>query len=295
MAWENVTALDTGDPNTVALLCGDDDEANPLYLYVGQKNAVGDGSFLDRNGLKSGKLYGWKADNGDLSPEQFHGLNSVRTGTWVEVTVKNPAMAVMPGYDAQGYADIDTLHDEADALGIHDFSRPEDLATNPLDGTQAVFASTGRGGIFPSDNWGITYVVDVEFSNLTATLVIIHDADGLPVPDEGIRSPDNLEWGADGKIYVQEDRSTSPGSLFGGVTGIEASLWSLDPITRVATRIAEIDRSAVAPTGSTDSAVGDIGNWESSGVLDVTHLLPTLPGERLLLAAKGRPVRGDSR
>lgn len=45
----------------------------------------------------------------------------------------------------------------------------------------------------------------------------------------------------------------------------------------------EIDRSAVAPVGSTDGAVGDLGSWESSGVLDVTSLLQTLPGERLLV------------
>lgn len=280
MAWENVTPLDTGDPSKVALLCGDDDEANPLYLYVGEKNAVNDGSFLDRNGLKVGKLYAFKADNGDTSPEQFNGLNSFRTGTWVQVTAYNPAMANQPGYDAQGYADIVTLHDEADLLGCMDFSRPEDLATNPLNGAQAVFNSTGRGSIYPSDEWGIIYVVEVNFANLTAELVIIHDADGLAVPDAGIRSPDNLEWAQDGKIYVQEDRSTN---LFGLATGIEASIWSLDPITRVFTRIAEVDRSVVAPVGSTDSGVGTIGHWETSGIIDVTHLLPHLAGERLML------------
>ena len=68
------------------------------------------------------------------------------------------------------------------------------------------------------------------------------------------------------------------------MTGVEASIWQLDPITRVATRIAEIDRSAVAPAGSTDSAAGDLGNWETSGVLDVTSLFGTAANERLLLA-----------
>lgn len=283
MAWENVTPLETGNPHTVGLLCGDDTAAAPLYLYIGEKDAVGDGSFLDRNGLKVGNLYAWKADNGDLNPEHFNGDCSRRAGTWVEVTVQDPAMAGAAGYDAFGYADIDTLQDEADALGCFSFSRPEDLSTNPLDGTQAVFASTGRGSLYPSDNWGVVYVVDVDFQNMAADLIIVHDADGLAIPDEGIRNPDNLDWGRDGKLYIQEDRSTSPSSLFGQATGIEASVWQLDPITHNFTRIAEIDRSALAPAGSTDIGIGEIGHWESSGVLDVTHLFETLPGERLLI------------
>ncbi|MCC6409191.1 MAG: DUF839 domain-containing protein [Planctomycetes bacterium] len=283
MAWENVTPLDGGDASKVALLCGDDTASSPLYLYVGEKGAIGDGSFLDRNGLAVGKLYAWKTSNGDLTPQQFNGLNSFRSGSFVEVTVQDVAQAGQPGYDAFGYADGDTLAAQADALGCFSFSRPEDLATNPLDGTQAVFASTGRGQLFPADNWGDVYVVDVDFATLTADVVIVHDADALAVPDSGIRNPDNLCWADNGKVYVNEDRSTSPSSLFGGSTGIEASLWQLDPITRVYTRVAEIDRSAVAPTGSTDSAPSDLGNWESSGVLDVTSFFQTLPGERLLI------------
>ena len=284
MAWENVTPLDTGNPHTVGILCGDDSQAAPLYLYIGEKNAIGDGSFLDRNGLVVGKLYAWKADNGDLTPEHFNGDCEMRSGTWVEVTVQDPQMAGMAGYDDFGYADIDTLQNEADALGCFSFSRPEDLATNPLDATQAVFASTGRGALYPSDNWGIIYVVDVDFQNMAADLIIVHDADDLAIPDEGIRSPDNLDWGRDGKLYIQEDRSTSPSSLFGQVTGIEASVWQLDPITHSITRIAEIDRSVVVPAGSTDIGAGQIGHWESSGILDVTHLFDTMPGERLLIA-----------
>jgi secreted PhoX family phosphatase len=281
-SWENVCPLDSGDPTKVAFLLGDDSVAAPLYLYVGEKNAVGDGSFLDRNGLAVGKVYAWKADNGDTTPQQFNGLNSSRTGSFVQVTVQDAAKAGTTGYDAFGYADIDTLQAEADALGCFSFSRPEDLATNPLDGTQAVFASTGRGQQFPADNWGDTLVVDVDFSNLTAELVIVNDSDSLAVPDSGIRSPDNLIWALDGKAYIQEDKSTSPGSLFGGVTGIEASMWQLDLVTRTARRVLEIDRSAV-PAGQVDGAPNDKGNWESSGVIDVTGMLPTFPGERLFM------------
>lgn len=281
--WENVTPLDTGDANTVALIASDDTAGAPLYLYIGQKDAVADGSFLDRNGLVQGQLHVWKADNGDLDPQAFNGLDAVRRGQFVPIAIQDVAQAGQVGYDADGYLNSNTLQSAADALGAFSFSRPEDVATNPLDGTQFVFASTGRGSLFPADNWGTTYVVDVDFSDLSASATIVHDADGLLVPDEGIRSPDNLCWANDGKIYIQEDRSTSPGSLFGGTTGVEASVWRLDPITRVITRVAEIDRTVVAPAGSTDSGAGDLGNWETSGILDVTSFFQTLPGERLLV------------
>lgn len=56
-----------------------------------------------------------------------------------------------------------------------------------------------------------------------------------------------------------------------------------DPVTRAFTRVGEIDRSVVLPAGSTDSGAGDLGNWESSGILDVTDIFGTAPGERLYL------------
>ena len=282
--WENVTPIATGNENTVGLLLGDDVESAPLYLYVGQKDAIGDDSFLDRNGLAVGDMYAWRALDGSLTPADFNGENTVKEGTWVKIKIQDVNRAGQKGYDDQGYLDGDTQRALTDQLGCFSFSRPEDLATNPADGTQAVFASTGRGGLFPDDNWGTVYVVDVDFDDLSGRLTIIHDADGLAIPDEGIRSPDNLDWADNGKIYIQEDRSTSPSSLFGGVTGIEASIWELDPISRVFTRIAEVDRSVVVPAGTTDSGAGDLGNWETSGILDVTDLFETLPNERLLIA-----------
>ncbi|HPF15732.1 MAG TPA: PEP-CTERM sorting domain-containing protein, partial [Planctomycetota bacterium] len=33
-----------------------------------------------------------------------------------------------------------------------------------------------------------------------------------------------------------------------------------------------------------DAGAGDLGNWETSGILDVSDLFATLPGERLFLA-----------
>jgi hypothetical protein len=288
-SWENVAAFDSGSPDHVALLLGDDEAAAPLYLYIGEKNAAGDGSFLDRNGLKVGQVYAWVADNGDTTPQQFNASNGgglTRAGSFVAVDVQDITMANMPGYDSAGYLDDPTLRNAAYALGAFKFSRPEDLHTNPANGSQLVFASTGRGSVFPADNWGDVYIVDINLANManpTATLKILHDADALPIPDQGVRSPDNLCWAADGFIYVQEDKSTSPGSLFGQATGIEASIWKLNPLSGEFARIAEVDRSAV-PAGQTDPLPNDRGNWETSGIIDVSQLFQVAPGETLLMA-----------
>ncbi len=288
-AWENVTMLDTGNPDTIAIIVGDDRQGGPLWLYLGHKDAVGDDSFLDRNGLAMGTLWVWVCDTGDDNPEEFHGTGESRTGSFVQITQYDPAMAGQAGYDALGYANQATLDAQVDAVGGFHFSRPEDVATNPADGTEFVLASTGRGSAYPSDNWGTTYLIDVDFGAVvTAAVNIVYAGDDagdgqFAGPDSGLRSPDNLDWADNGLIYIQEDRSTSPDALFGSVSGAEASMWELDPRTGVLRRILAIDRGAL-PAGQTDSSPNDIGNWESSGVLDVTEFFHRMPGEMLLVA-----------
>jgi len=144
----------------------------PLYLYVGTKNGAGD--FLDRNGLKNGQLYAWKATaTGVNSPAEF--VSGTQAGTWVPINARNAANAGTTGYDALGYKNATTLRTEADAAGAFSFSRPEDLATNPSNPLQIVFASTGAsisaGNTADStadatDVWGTIYTATLSFTNL---------------------------------------------------------------------------------------------------------------------------------
>ena len=173
------------------------------------------------------------------------------------------------------------------------------MATDPDDPTRAVLASTGRGGRFPSDDWGTTYIVDVEFDGsgdpTSAELVIVYDGDDagdgqFPHPDYGLRSPDNLDWSKDGFIYLQEDRSTRLNE-FGGTSGEEASMWKLHPETGELTRVAQINRSAV-PTDQVDTDPTDLGDWESSGVIDVSELFHANPGSLLLFNTQAHSLRG---
>ena len=295
-AWESVTELNTGTTDKVAILIGDDRGGAPLLLYVGEKQEGG--TLLERNGLVGGKLYVWAADSGETTPEEFNGTFESRTGTWVEIDIHDESLAGTDGYDEFGFATQETQDALAEAAGAFKFSRPEDVATNPNDGTEAVFASTGRGRLFPSDDWGTTYKVNVDFNDIdagdiTATLDVLYDGDDAGAgqfegPDFGLRSPDNLEWADDGYIYLQEDRSTGE---FGETSGEEASIWKLDPTTGELTRVAQMNRNAVRPIGVTDGDPTDIGDWESSGITDVSTLFDEDPGTLFIFDVQAHSLR----
>ena len=294
-AWESVTLLETGDDDTIAVLIGDDRGGAPLLLYVGTKQAGGD--FVERNGLANGTLHAWVADSGETTPEQWNGTGTARTGRFVAIAHYEASKAGADGYDAAGFADMDTQDAMVAAIGGFQFSRPEDVSTNPADGTQAVMASTGRSSLFPSDSWGTTYLVDVDFEDsaggVAAELTVLYDGDdagdgAYAGPDFGLRSPDNLDWADDGLIYLQEDRSVAG---FGDASGKDASIFQLDPSTPTVftaadmVRVAQIDGRAV-PDGQRDNEFQpneSLGVRETSGILDVTSLFDTASDERLLI------------
>jgi len=276
--FENIAQLDTGDSAHVAFLVSDDSSGAALLLYVGVKHPEGD--FLDRNGLGEGQLYVWKSDTGELSPSQF--ATGARAGTWVPIAVQDVGSAGQPGFDAAGYADATTLTEAADSLGAFSFRRPEDVSVNAADGTQAVFATTGIEE--SSNHAGTIYTVAVDFTDIdtpTASISVLYNAN---LDDaRRVRNADNVDWADDGRIYVQENRATS--GLFGdgAVNPHEASILRIDPATSDIVRVAEIDRAAAGPFGSSDAAPADVGNWESSGILEVSALFGQ-PAGTLFLA-----------
>ncbi|MEA5619230.1 alkaline phosphatase PhoX [Cronbergia sp. UHCC 0137] len=305
-AWESVTELDTGSTDKVALLIGDDRGPAPLILYIGDKNVKNDGSFLDRNGLGQGKLYVWVADDTtdaadaiEADARDFSGAGNMTGGKFVEIDYYRPDLAGTADYDAQGFATQEKQDALAAGVQAFLFSRPEDVATNPFDGTQAVLASTGRTGLFDDvDTWGTTYRIDVDFNDInggdiSAKIDILYDGNDEGNKDFGLRSPDNLDWADNGKIYIQEDRAIGA-DLFGATSGEEASIWSLDPSAAdpaaTAIRVAQIDRTGV-PSDQTDPNPGDIGNWESSGILDVSTLFGNAPGTQFIFDTQAHSLR----
>lgn len=294
--WENAAQVDTGTTTHVAFVMGDDTPGTALYMYVGVKNPAG--NFIERNGLKGGQLYVWRATNGDLTPQQFHGTGQTRAGTWVAIAARVPANASTTGYDALGYKNDTVLQADADALGGFSFSRPEDLSTSPTDGTILAFNSTGRGSLFPADNWGDTYIVDIDFANInapTASITIVYDSDDMgggqfDVPQNGLRCQDNMDWADDGFIYIQEDQANTDGPAVFGSTGKETSIWRLNPASGQITRLTMTNRDNVLPLGSSDGAVTDFGNWESSGIVDVSTLFGEAAGTLLLFDVQSHSI-----
>lgn len=296
-SWENAALVDTGTTTHVAFLLGDDLQDCPLYLYVGQKSTAPGANFPERNGLRNGQLYVWKATNGNTTPQQFNGTGSMRAGTWVDVNARDLGAAGTTGHDAQGYKNDTKLRGDAFALGAFRFSRPEDLSASPTDGSIVAFTSTGRGSVYPLDNWGDTYILDIDFDAsgvpTAGDLRLLYDGDDagggqFMSPEEGLRCPDNLDWADDGFLYVQEDQANQIGDF--GAAGFESSIWRLDAVTGAALRVAEVDRSTVLPLGSTDTNTGDVGNWESSGILDVSALFGETPGTLFLFDLQAHSV-----
>ena len=212
-SWENTTPVDTGTTNSLLFVLADDqspfnfdddtatrdpgsdlsdpdgDEVAPLYLYVGQKDDSDPDDFLARNGLKDGKLYVYVPDeNQDADPTndvenalQFNGAGSVLSGSWVEIDNSQQLDLASEdgstGFDEYGYPTqtnlfIQSNSDEINALGV---SRPEDVATNPFDGTQVVQALTGvddlavdfDGDGNGADTFGQILLVDIDFGDLS--------------------------------------------------------------------------------------------------------------------------------
>lgn len=304
------------------LIGQDDGNPAPLWLYVGELGATPPATaaysppeLLVKNGLGFGRLYVWVADDPNLFFEgDFVGTGNSASGKFVFVQQYDPSQEGQPGYDNLGFLKGTSLPDAFNqqfgplqSVAIFEknafvFMRPEDLSPNPLNRTQAVFSTTGI--LFqapdctpPNPNpIGRLYILDLATSvadvfqqpiecidEFDASLRILYDscdAGGgqFATPLDGIRSPDNVEWATDGFIYVQEDMNS--GSFC--PTGIQNSMWQVNPYTSGAVRILEIDRSAV-PQGQIDVSPNTCNAWESSGVVDVSDLIDNPENRTLLL------------
>ena len=318
--WETAIQVDTGSTNTVGLLLLDDNTA-PIYLWVGKKsNAIG-ADFLQRNGLakEQGNLYTWVptansigTSAGTVGVPDSADLNALALGT----AAAGRWALVGSGSQVAGW-DQTTLRANANGLGALQLSRLEDANVNPLNGKQVVFATTGNSAFGGADTFGNLITLDLSFafnsqgligSTNATNLKVIYDGDRQiaawdaangttknGVIDEAeraafgatiIRNPDNLTWSQDGSIYVQEDRSVD--KLF--FQSQEASIFKVSPTAKdsvtgqaVTERWLQIDRSAV-PTvyGQSDPLPLDFGNWESSGIIDVSAIYGKAAGSMFL-------------
>jgi secreted PhoX family phosphatase len=278
--WENIAQVDTGTTTHVAFLMNSDAVGAPLYLYVGEKR--GNGDFLARNGLSDGKLYVWKAKAGDTTAATFQ--SGTRAGTWVEIAVK----------DAQGYKTATELQSEANALGAFQFARLEDIDRDPAQVNRFAISTTGSATFDNGSNTaGMALTLTVDFTNLlapTTSIKVLHNAN--TAPGQPIRSPDNLEWSADGWLYVQEDKAADIFAT-GNPNTNESSILRINPDTGAVERIATINREAVEPY-DTDSNATTKGAWESTGIIDVSAVFGKAAGTFFLTNVMAHGVEAGS-
>jgi hypothetical protein len=224
--WENAAQIDTGNTTHVALVLSSDANSpstDYLRLYVGQKgiDSNGDGSIdlLERNGLRGGTVYVFTPDAGQSTVDLPDAPLNM-TGKW---TISTAA----------------ALRED----------KLEDVHTNPLNGTQLVFADQ-TDGVYRLDTPLAFTSGAFDAANSPVTITQIDDDDTAP-----LGAPDNLYWSSYGKMYLQED-------------GDGYEIWQMDANGTGHVRIAQ-------------------ATTEPSGVVDASMELGYEPGSVLLSSLMG--------
>jgi hypothetical protein len=176
-SFENIVFFPTNFYNKVVAIIGDDRRNVPLFLYIGNIDK-GSTDFLDRHGLKNGKLYGWISE-----PNNWDEKGN-RSGYFKEYTQENKN-------------------------SFHKFKRIEDVAFYKSNNNnyELIFNSTTGG-----KNGRIFHInIDLDSfdkNKINGTITNIYDK--LKNNDiNTITMPDNICIDKDKNIYIQEDNYRS--------------------------------------------------------------------------------------
>ena len=279
--WDEIVAL-SGDDTFVA-------PASQLYMYTADS---GDDLLAD-----NGTLWAFRvtSKNGAaVTPTNaFNGANDygdfalptdVMTGEFIEV----------PRATAVG--DQTPLENWSNTNNVFQFIRVEDIAYDKNDPRIVYFADTGepratavgsttgrlrRGSSFtppatagPYPNGRIFKMVLNEDDPLVVdslTILINADAGGYYNPN-ALHNPDNIDTSAAGSLMIQEDPGSHNGFNAGFPNATNARIWRYDLATGALSVVAEVDQSLMP--------LSPKGNWESSGIVDVSTVFG--PGTWLL-------------
>jgi hypothetical protein len=168
---------------------------------------------------------------------------------------------------------------------VFQFVRLEDIAYDRHQNNVLYIADTGRGATsaggnaFTSTNGRIWKLVLDKNDPTKAKLSILIEGDDNPVKTLGeIHQPDNLESTKDG-LFVTEDPGSSQQFPFGSTdpNATTARLWHYGFASKTSAVIARVDQSADEGPTDKDAATtrGNLGAWESSGIVDASKMLGT--------------------
>ncbi len=180
--------------------------------------------------------------------------------------------------------DQTALENASDALNVFQFVRVEDIAYDKRPGMSNVVyvADSGRGATsaggnaFTSSNGRIwKLVLDQSDPTKVTSLSILIEGDDNPVKTLGeIHQPDNLET-TPNSLLIQEDPGSSQQFPFGSTdpNATTARIWQHSLATGMNRVVAKVNQSAdEGPTDVDATSVGNLGAWESSGIVDASSV-----------------------
>jgi hypothetical protein len=265
-AFENLLANPFAQPRTIVIGTNDGGSgimAQSIAVYVGQKSVAG--TVVDRAGLTGGTL------------------SFVRVGA-IASEIANTTTRTTTIASGMRFS--------LSALSSTAFSRPEDGHWNPANPREFYFATTDRLdtvtntgsnrtiGATGTTQTGMSRLWRLRFDDLTNPAlggVIDLLIDGSK-NQQKVQMLDNLTATADGRVYLQED----PGS-----TTYLGKVWMYDLATDALIPLLKFDPALwgeLAVNGGTPGAIAPHSDSkESSGLCDVSGIVPAGPGETVLL------------
>ena len=172
---------------------------------------------------------------------------------------------------------------DTQAQPVFQFTRVEDIAYDRRPGMQNVVyvvdsgrgATTAGGNAFTSSNGRIwKLVLDPTDPTKVLSFSVLIEGDDAPVKAIGeMHQPDNIESTAKSLLFT-EDPGSSQQFPFGSTdpAATTARLWQYDLATGTSRVAAKVNQSAdEGPTDVDAAPRGNLGAWESSGIVDASE------------------------
>jgi hypothetical protein len=173
---------------------------------------------------------------------------------------------------------------DTQAKPVFQFVRVEDIAYDKRPGMQNVVyvvdsgrgATSAGGNAFTSSNGRIWKLVldESDPTKVTSFSILIEGDDAAVKAVNEIHQPDNMESTAKSLLFT-EDPGSSQQFPFGSTdpAATTARIWQYDLATGTMRVAAKVNQAAdEGPTDVDSSGVGNLGAWESSGVVDASSV-----------------------
>ena len=270
------TVVVPGGWDEIAALSGDDTFSAPasqMYMYT----AASDDDLLADNGTLWAFRVTGKNGNPVNPADAFNGANDY--GDITPSDVLNGEFIEVPRAIAVG--EQTPLENWSNTNNVFQFIRVEDIAYDKNNPLIVYFADTGEPRAIPNPATGrlqrgpstttgpymngriFKMVMNADDPRVVDSLTILIDADagGYNNPNV-LHQPDNIDTSANGSLMIQEDPGSHNGQRTAFPNATNARVWRYDLNTSNFSVVAEVDQSLMPATSR--------GNWESSGIVDVS-------------------------